>query len=283
VTSPPQLSAALPGSLYFVADLHLPAGPSRRGEAFEALLSLLARPPQPAGLYILGDLFDLWSGKASIAHPAHQPVISALGRLAESGVEITVLRGNRDFLLDGDFASRSSSRVVDDGLTLRLGSRRAYLCHGDHLFQRDRAHQISRAVLRSALCRTLAAALPSRAVDAVAHWIRGRSESAGRRGRAGNGGSPERLGVIPARSAARIFRGGFDCLIAGHVHEERRRVLTLEGRTCEMWTLGAWEERGSVLEFSGETLKFYTWTIPEALKVGSRKSEVGSFGSEVGE
>ncbi len=257
-SSPPPFDRRSPGSLIFIADLHLRPGPSARGEAFAELLSLLARPPRPAGLYILGDLFDVWSGKGSLADPGHLPVISSLRSLAGSGVALTIFKGNRDFLLDAGFASRSRSNLVEEGLPIRLGSRRAFLCHGDHLFWQDRLHQRSRAVLRSAVCRGLAAALPARAVDGIARGVRARSGSAGRRRRA-EGDRGFREAGIPARAAARVFRGGFDVLIAGHVHEERRRVLRVDGRDHELWTLGAWDDRGSILEFSEEGLGFRAW------------------------
>jgi UDP-2,3-diacylglucosamine hydrolase len=256
--TPPTLTAAAPGALYFLADLHLDPRPSGRQKAFLDLLCLLARPPRPAGLFILGDLFDVWTGKGSLADPGHRPVISALRALADSGVEVTVLRGNRDFLLDGRFASRSGCTLVEEGLVIGLGARRAFLCHGDNMFPEDRLHLMFRGTLRSALCRSLAAGLPARPVDVFAHWIRG---SSGRRRCEGEGRKRREVAVFPARSAARIFRGGFDLLIAGHVHEERLRRMPIDGRTCELWTLGAWEERGSILEFSNDTLSFHTWPI----------------------
>jgi UDP-2,3-diacylglucosamine hydrolase len=255
------LTAVAPGALYFLADLHLDPGPSERREAFLDLLSLLSRPPRPAGLYILGDLFDVWTGKGSLADPGHRPVISALRALADSGVLVTVFRGNRDFLLDGRFASRSGSTLVEEGLVMGLGSRNAFLCHGDNMFPEDRLHLMFRGTLRSALVRSLAAGLPARALAVFAHWIRG---SSGRRRSGGEGRKRREVPVFPARSAARIFRGGFDLLIAGHVHEERRRRLSLDGRTCELWTLGAWEERGSVLEFARDSLEFKAWPFKKA-------------------
>jgi len=256
------------GSLLFVADVHLGPSAPKRTAAFLEFLAELSRPPRPAGLYVLGDLFDLWLGRGSLLDGRHAAVIAGLSSLARSGVPVTVFQGNRDFLLDARFGERSGATVVEEGLTVFLGPRRAFLCHGDRLLLRDRAHQRMRWILRSVPGRALAAALPPRAIQTTAQWLRHKSDAAGARRQ------PD-LSSIPPEAAARIFRGGYGVIITGHVHKARHRLLRVDGRTCELYTLGAWDERGSVLVFDGNGFEFWPFPLdlvppapssPEALR-----------------
>lgn len=247
----PPSSAQFPprGSLIFIADLHLdPTSPARLA-AFEDFLSKLLQPPRPAALYILGDLFDVWLGRGSLSDPRSLQILSSLKSLSEAGVTVTVVKGNRDHLLEGRFSNLSGAILVEEALSISLGSRRAFLCHGDHLIREDRPHQRLRTILRGVVVQMLAAELPIRWVNAVARWIRKKSHSQDTQRRS-------EIAGIPPHAAARIFRGGHDILITGHVHEERRRTLAVDGRTCELYSLGAWEGQGSVLEFNGSELSF---------------------------
>ncbi len=237
----------------FVSDIHLqPARPDRT-RAFVDFLASLLEAPRPAGLFVLGDLFDVWLGKSSLAEPAFAPVFSALRSLAALGVQIAVFRGNRDFLLDGRFSRRAAVKVVEEGLS--LPSIGAYLCHGDRLLVNDRAHQRLRWILRSAPVKALADLVPSSVVACAARWLRGRSDVAARRFRV------QRL-RFPEAVLGRIFRGGFDVAITGHLHEEGHLRLEVGGRWRDLYTLGAWEDAGSVLAFDGEGYHFRRWPIP---------------------
>src|SRR5688572_2502720 len=100
-----------PGSLVFVSDVHLDDSCPERSLLFSSFLSRIARPPRPAALYVLGDLFDVWLGRYSLRTRAHAPVLREFRALTRSGVEIYVVSGNRDFLLDGHFGEKTGAAV----------------------------------------------------------------------------------------------------------------------------------------------------------------------------
>jgi UDP-2,3-diacylglucosamine hydrolase len=239
-----------PGSLVFASDLHLDASQPERSQLFSTFLSRLGRPPRPATLYLLGDLFDVWLGRPSLRLEAHASVLNGLRTLADSGVEVCVLQGNRDFLLDGRFKERTGVRVVEEWLSIGLGPLRTYLCHGDRLAVADRAHQRMRWILRSRPARLVAASLPETALRGAARWLRRRSDAVQER-------RPPDVDGMPAIELARIFRGGYDVVIAGHVHQERRRAMVVDGRARQLYTLGAWEDGGSFLVFDGASFGFH--------------------------
>ena len=241
---------ALSGSLVFVSDVHLDASWPERSGLFAAFLARLGHPPRPAALYLLGDLFDVWLGRPSLRVEAHAPVLAALRALADSGVEVWALQGNRDFLLDGRFCGKTGVRVVEEWLSIGIGQLRAYLCHGDRLAVTDRGHQRLRWLLRSRPARLVASSLPEIALSGAARWLRRR---------AGHGRRPANTDGMPPIELARIFRGGYDLVIAGHIHQERRRAMVVDGRTRHLYTLGAWEHGGSYLVFDGASLTFHSF------------------------
>lgn len=244
-----------PGSSVFTADVHLDPRAPETLRDFLCFLDGVGRRPGPSRLFIIGDLFDVWSGKESMGDHRFLPLFAALRGLGAAGVEVTVFRGNRDFLLDAGFERRAGVRLVDEGLDVSLGALRAYLAHGDRLFAGDRAHQRFRAVMRSAPVRSLTAVLPGRWVARVARWLRKKSRDR----RPGLAASPEGGAVldVPSRAAARIFRGGADVLIIGHIHREEHRVLRVDGRDRHLYTLPSWDHGGTALEHDGAAFRFH--------------------------
>ncbi|MBO7942526.1 metallophosphoesterase, partial [Streptomyces sp. S9] len=64
-------------------------------------------------LYILGDLFEAWVGDDDPAETGAF-VARELKALADSGVPVHFIRGNRDFLLGRDYAARAGMRLLPD-------------------------------------------------------------------------------------------------------------------------------------------------------------------------
>jgi UDP-2,3-diacylglucosamine hydrolase len=86
----------------FVSDLHLcPTRPAIN----RIFLDFLRVPAaQAEALYILGDLFEYWAGDDD-DDPFNARVLTALRELAERGVGLYLMHGNRDFLIGGRFCA----------------------------------------------------------------------------------------------------------------------------------------------------------------------------------
>jgi UDP-2,3-diacylglucosamine hydrolase len=238
----------------FLADLHLEAEANDRHRAFIAYLEdLLRLRPLPA-LFILGDLFNYWAGPASEGRTGHRVILDALNRAAGEGMWVTLVHGNRDFLIDGRVCRHARFRVAPLSIGLRLGERRVLACHGDQLLASDRAHQRFRCVIRSFWVRALALGLPTAVVQAAAERLR---RTTTRRTRA----KPRPSFEIPAAAAARCLRGGYDAIICGHIHSAACLRLRHDGRDSALYSLGAWESEASVLEYGGQGLRFVSFPI----------------------
>ena len=92
----------------FISDLHLGSGTP---EATAALLRFLRETATAAdALYVLGDLFEYWIGDDAVGQPFEAEVAAAFRTLADSGVPVYFMRGNRDFLVGRRFARDLSIR-----------------------------------------------------------------------------------------------------------------------------------------------------------------------------
>ncbi len=84
-------------------------------------------------MYILGDLFEYWLGDDA-GIPAHARFIDALAQLSQHGCGLTVMLGNRDFLLGEEFANAATANLVTQNqFSVQLGASKVVLMHGETL------------------------------------------------------------------------------------------------------------------------------------------------------
>ncbi|MDR1934327.1 MAG: UDP-2,3-diacylglucosamine diphosphatase, partial [Candidatus Accumulibacter sp.] len=132
--------------LHFLSDLHLSPETPGSARLFRAYLAGEARAAER--IFILGDLFEAWPGDDALDDPEDgfgRDVARRLRALADGGVGIALLHGNRDFLLGERFAERSGAILLPDPYLLSLPGARFVLSHGDALCTGDDAYQSFRA------------------------------------------------------------------------------------------------------------------------------------------
>src|SRR5690348_991923 len=122
----------------FISDLHLDPERPAITELFGRFLDREARGAD--ALYILGDLFEAWVGDDDPS-TAGAFVAGRLHALADSGVPVHFIRGNRDFLLGEDFARRSGMTILPDPAVVMLHGEPTLILHGDLLCSDDTAYQ----------------------------------------------------------------------------------------------------------------------------------------------
>src|SRR5687767_9618680 len=130
----------------FISDLHLYAERPAITELFLAFLSGEARTAR--ALYILGDLFEYWIGDEYAARNDVRPIVTGLRALADRGVPIYVMHGNRDFLLGPEFARASGATLLPDPSVIDLYGAPVLLMHGDSLCTRDTEYMAFRSMVR---------------------------------------------------------------------------------------------------------------------------------------
>ncbi len=223
----------------FISDLHLDAARPHATEMFAAFVDGAARGAE--ALYILGDLFEAWVGDDDPS-PVGALVAGRLRALADSGVAVFFMHGNRDFLVGPDFANRAGMTLLHDPSQLTLHGRGIALMHGDTLCIDDAQYQAFRRQTRHPdwQARFLAQPLSARRAFAEA----ARSASAQRQGALREAGTMEAItDVSPIAVAEAFARTGAAVLVHGHTH--RPAIHHDGGRTRVV--LGDWYEQGSVL------------------------------------
>ena len=227
------------GCALLLTDVHLS---DERPAQVQRFMDTLAGPARSAGqLFILGDLFEYWVGDDDHAAPLAATVLSALTALVQGGCAVSLLHGNRDFLIGTDFASQTGIRLLDDPVCLPVGGTPTILMHGDLLCTDDRAYLAFRDQVRQPAWQQQFLAQPL----TVRHQMaRGATAESGR----AKAQKTEEIMDVTATAVADVFRRfGCNRLIHGHTHRPDRHVHTVDGRSCERWVLPDWYQTGGYL------------------------------------
>jgi UDP-2,3-diacylglucosamine hydrolase len=230
-----------------VSDLHLdPARPEIAAQ-FRAFLAAEARAAR--ALYVLGDLFEVWIGDDD-PEPHKRAVIADLRALADAGVALYFLHGNRDFLLGRRFCEETGGALLTDPTVVELYGRRALVTHGDALCTDDAPYQKLRALVRDPRWQAQFLALSLGQREALAREARAGSQ-------AHTQAQPTMLMDVNADAVATVFRdAAVDTIIHGHTHRPGVHRHTVDGRACTRIVTGDWHAQGSCLRWdeSGFTL-----------------------------
>lgn len=220
------------GDVWIASDLHLSPAVPERTARFARFLDAATRGA--AGLYLLGDLFDYWIGPRHALLPDYREVLAPLARVRAAGFPISIVPGNRDFLLEAGGAP-AALRVLPERARVRLGGVETLLTHGDLLCTDDRSYQRWRRVARSGAIGALARALPAPLARQLGARLRRRSAAAIARK------TPAQMDVTP-RGIRAAFAPGVEVVVCGHVHRQQMRRIPLgDGRAGRLYVLGAWE------------------------------------------
>jgi UDP-2,3-diacylglucosamine hydrolase len=222
----------------FISDLHLD---DRRPETTNLLLKFLEDEAVHAdALYILGDLFEFWLGD-DVPSKCSLAVATALKRLSQSGVPCYFMHGNRDFLLQGEYAVRAGIELLPEEYVADLYGEPVLLMHGDSLCTDDTAYQQFRTVVRDpAWQRDFLAKSPQERLQTA---LQARDASAAHKGAV----DMTIMDVNPGEVVAAFERHGVSRMIHGHTHRPATHDLEIKGRPAQRIVLGDWYTQGSVL------------------------------------
>jgi UDP-2,3-diacylglucosamine hydrolase len=229
----------------FISDLHLDDARPAITDLFLRFLDDEARHAQ--ALYILGDLFEAWIGDDDDAALVDR-VGAALRRVADAGVALFFIRGNRDFLLGHDFAARCGMTVLPDPCVVTLADSPTLLLHGDLLCTDDQAYLAFRRQVRDLAWQQTFLAQPLERRRAFARQARAASQEA-------QSAQSLEIGDATREAVESAFRRfGVRRMIHGHTHRPAVHDGEVDGVECRRIVLGDWYEQGSVLRLdaSGE-------------------------------
>lgn len=232
----------------FISDLHLEAHQPDIGEQFLAFLEGEARDAE--ALYILGDLFEVWLGDDD-PNPYYQQMKTGLRKLADTGVPIYFMHGNRDFTIGEQFCEETGVSLLNDPTVVNLYGRDVLLCHGDSLCTDDVQYQQIRTMTRDPAWQAMM--LSKSIEERIAFAVQAREESIAR----GDSISDEIMDVNADAVMAALREHNVDIMLHGHTHRPAVHDIDMEDQRATRIVLGDWYEQGSVVRWNkdGPTLE----------------------------
>ncbi|MEJ2383418.1 MAG: UDP-2,3-diacylglucosamine diphosphatase [Xanthomonadales bacterium] len=226
----------------FLSDLHLE---DARPEAFDWMLAFIEGPARDAAaVYILGDLFEYWIGDDAASQTA-RTLAGATRDLADRGVPIGFIHGNRDFLLGPTYAARAGFDLLPETFNLDLYGTPTVLLHGDTLCTDDVAYQAVRAQTRDPAWQSHVLSMSIEERLEMARSARDASMA-----HTGNTAA-DIMDVNPEAVLDAFAASGARLMIHGHTHRPATHDVPLEdGTIAQRVVLADWYDHGSYLEVS---------------------------------
>jgi len=216
------------GPTWVIADSHLGVS-SKEVDALIALME--SAPVDLSNFVVLGDLFDAWIGPETVDFEPLAKLPLAFRNLAEKGVRIFLVRGNRDVLLRKEDGALFSATVADQ-LFWGSGENQVLLSHGDEYCVLDKSYQRLRRFLRSRFIRHMLLALPVFLRHRLARKMRSASRQAISR-------KPlDMMALEESAVASALRQAGVQQAWMGHLHVEETRTIGPHGK---LQILPAWE------------------------------------------
>jgi UDP-2,3-diacylglucosamine hydrolase len=231
----------------FLSDLHLE---DSRPEALQWMIGFLEGPARDAAaVYILGDLFEYWIGDDAPSQTA-RALAGATRDLADRGVPIGFIHGNRDFLLGAAYAAQAGFDLLPETVTLDLYGTPTVLLHGDTLCTDDLEYQAVRAQTRD----------PSWQRQVLSMSVQERIDMA-RNARdasmAHTGSTAAEIMDVNQQAVLDAFAtSGARLMIHGHTHRPAIHDVPMEdGTIAQRIVLADWYDHGSYLEVTPEGIR----------------------------
>lgn len=217
--------------MLFISDLHLDASRPQKIELFSSLLQQAAKNNQI--LYILGDLFEAWAGDDDRT-PPHGDILDMLAAHTAGGHKVFFMRGNRDYLIGGNFLKATGVEIIYDPTLIKCMDKRLLLMHGDTLCSLDTKYQVFKMLVNNPLSIYLFLKLPFTMRHKIWHGIRSVTQKSK---------------LLKTRYITDVYQPtvkevmykfSADILIHGHTHQPDIHGLSLGTQPVHRYVLGDW-------------------------------------------
>ena len=237
----------------FASDVHLaPEHPATTAAFLEFIdREVAGRTPR---FYLLGDLFEYWVGDEDGDEALGDAIAKRLRALVDSGIAVSFMVGNRDFLLGSAYAARAGMTLLPDPFDVTIGDVDLVLSHGDALCTDDVEYQRFRAMVRNPAWQQAVLARPLAERRAMAASVRAQSEAAkGTKSMAIMDVNLDATGALLAAHPASI-------LVHGHTHRRAHHAHDVAGARRDRYVLTDWDAeatppRGGGLALEAGTLR----------------------------
>lgn len=234
-----------PEKVLCISDLHLNPGQPEIADAFIAFLQNEAAGS--LALYILGDFFNVWIGDDDPDEFA-EDIKQALKALSDSGTQIYIMHGNRDFLIGEKFCADCGATLIQEPYELDVNGSKYLLAHGDALCTKDTDYMTFRSMVRNPAWQEDFLAKPLEERQAFARQAREQSKAMS------SNKAEDIMDVTPEEVIRLMESMNLDTLVHGHTHRPAIHEIDLsvgKGKGKRI-VLGDWGKSGWYLEITNE-------------------------------
>ena len=217
--------------ILFIADLHL----SDDTPSLNVLFAQFLRDWQgkAGALYILGDLFDAWTGDDDDSATAAE-VARNLAAFA-AAAPVYFIAGNRDFLLGKRYAAQCQMTLLSERQIVEYFGKTILLSHGDEMCSDDIGYLRYRKVMRNKIVQKILLSLPFRTRKNIAAKLRAASRERKKQ--------PENYAITDVTEhGVQAALNDFPQteIIHGHTHRPASHVHSFQQRRIERHVLQDW-------------------------------------------
>jgi UDP-2,3-diacylglucosamine hydrolase len=237
------------------SDIHL--SPDRTELTQQVCDFLLSQTHQVRHIYILGDIFNTWLGD-DVVPEEYTPFINVLQQLTQQGVKLSLMVGNRDFMLGQAFAKSVGAELINDLTYLSIAGKRILLMHGDTLCTDDVSYQRYRRIVRNRFLQWCFRHLPKSYRQNISDKIKQKS-------REQKAYKSAMIMDVNTEAVTDTFeKTQADIIIHGHTHRPAiHSIHDNEHKTHYRVVLGDWAPEVSYLELSDSQLSLHDSRLPE--------------------
>ena len=161
--------------VYFVSDVHLGLNAFSPKEREARFVSWLRETPFQKGdsLVLLGDIWDFWYEYRDVIPKEGVRVLGEIIRIQDAGTQIYYFIGNHDIWCFSFFESLGFRVIKNQPVTVRIGSQRVMLAHGDGLGGAKWSYRLMLRIFHNRVCQFLFSLLhPTLAFSIATRWSR---------------------------------------------------------------------------------------------------------------
>lgn len=233
----------------FIADAHL-KGLNDPNQKY--LCSFLENLKGIDKLFILGDIFEFWTGYNKTLEHNYSPVLAQFKRLKESGTNIIYIEGNHDFSVGPFFKDILDGEVYPDSAEITLDGKRFFLAHGD-IAEPNISYKMWRGFLRSPVVGIIVKIVPPSFVWKVAMILSKKSRGNHKRGDA--------LDNLQREFAKEKIKQGFDVVILAHSHVSEISEIAANGKKGIYANPGDWIKEFSHLVYEDGNIRLESYVL----------------------
>ncbi len=245
-----------PVDVVVVSDLHLGTYACRAREFFTYLKTI-----SPQLLVLNGDIIDGWQFSKHYFPPAHIAIIQEILRLLSSGTRVIYITGNHDETLRRYSDLHIGNFQLTDKVVIEINGKMTWIFHGD-VFDHTSKNQAKFWTRLGSNGYALLLAF-NRAVNRMARLMGYEKISLSRNIMKQFHERIVKVDAFETLIGELAIEKKYDCVICGHIHQPKKRVISTDKGTTTYLNAGDWVENMTALEYYDNEWRLYTYNEAE--------------------